>query len=86
MIPFILRSDVQHFFDNGRVIHAAFDAGGFGSGEGNFLTAVALDHGALGTPSVDSAHLHVLNLVVRFDALYNLRHKLPFPTNGHEKA
>src|SRR5918994_4860471 len=42
---------------------------------GERLLAVALDHDALGAPSVNRTHLHCLHLVVRFDTLDNLRHR-----------
>jgi len=52
--------------------------------EGLVLAAIALDHDALGTRPVDFAHLHVLNVVVRLDALNHLRQLssslFPFPT------
>src|SRR5919112_5653604 len=38
------------------------------------LPAVAFNRDALGAPPVDRTHLHFLHLVVRFDALNNLRH------------
>src|SRR5829696_8072180 len=43
------------------------------------LPAVAFNHVALGAPPVDCTHLHCLYLVVRFDMLNNLRHRLAGP-------
>src|SRR5215218_3797020 len=47
--------------------------------EGKRLPAVAFNYDALGAPPVEGAHLHSLHLVVRFDALNNLRHHLAGP-------
>src|SRR4051794_25411005 len=44
------------------------------------LPTVAFNHDALGAPPVECAHLHFLNLVVRFDTLNNLRHRCRFPS------
>src|SRR5918994_444689 len=43
------------------------------------LPAVAFNDDALGAPPVECAHLHCLYLVVRFDMLNNLRHRLAGP-------
>ena len=40
------------------------------------MSASALDHNTLGTPLVDLAELHFLNLVARLDALDNLINQL----------
>ena len=69
MITFILWTGYFHFFGNACVIRPALGAGGFKGAEGWLLTAGALEHNALRAPSVDLAHLHVLNLVVDVDAL-----------------
>ena len=66
------------------MIRPALGAGAPEGAEGRFLTAGALDHGSLWAPSVDLAHLYVLNFVVRLDALDYLCHMLlsplfPFP-------
>jgi hypothetical protein len=82
MIAFILRPGYYHFFGNGRVIRPALGAGGFEGAESQLLTAGAFDHNCLGTPPVDLTHLYVLNLVVRLDAFYNLRHGTPFLSPG----
>src|SRR5215217_5454564 len=47
--------------------------------EGKRPPAVAFNYDALGAPPVECAHLHCLYLVVRFDALNNLRHRLAGP-------
>src|SRR5919112_4256802 len=47
--------------------------------DGKRLPAVAFNHDALGAPPVDCAELHCLYLVVRFDMLNNLRHRLAGP-------
>src|SRR4051812_32288913 len=44
------------------------------------LPAVAFNHDALRTPPVDCTHLHFLHLVVRFEALNNLRHRCRSPS------
>src|SRR4051794_27851838 len=51
------------------MIGSAFCARGGGCGERKPLSALALDHDTLGTPLVDLAELHFLNLVARLDAL-----------------
>src|SRR5215212_4411371 len=56
------------------VIRAALTAGASEGTESRFLTADAFDQDVGGAPPVDFAHLHVLNLVVRLDALDDLRH------------
>jgi hypothetical protein len=68
---------VQPFSDDGIVVCAAPVAGGRGGGEGRPLTAVALDHDALGAPGVDPAHLDLLHIVVRLGVLNNHRQSLP---------
>jgi hypothetical protein len=55
----------QHFFDYGPMVRLTLVTSLFGGREGLVLTALALDHDALGTPPVDLANLHVLNHVVR---------------------
>src|SRR5215210_903247 len=78
-LDLVLRAEVQHFFEDGLVIRTALDAGGSGGAKSQFLTAVAADHDTLRAPSVDSAHLHVLYLVVCVDTLDNPRHcRSPF--------
>src|SRR5215211_1083638 len=47
--------------------------------DGKRLPAVAFNYDALGAPPVEGAHLHSLHLVVRFDMLNNLRHRLAGP-------
>src|SRR5215208_3313328 len=47
--------------------------------DGKRVPAVAFNHDALGAPPVECAHLHCLYLVVRFDMLNNLRHRLAGP-------
>src|SRR5215216_6163830 len=47
--------------------------------DGKRLPTVAFNHDALGAPPVEGAHLHSLYLVVRFDVLNNLRHRLAGP-------
>src|SRR5215208_8459280 len=47
--------------------------------DGKRLPAVAFNYDALGAPPVEGAHLHSLYLVVRFDVLNNLRHRLAGP-------
>src|SRR5918995_4158929 len=47
--------------------------------DGKRLSAVAFNYDALGAPPVECAHLHCLYLVVRFDMLNNLRHRLAGP-------
>src|SRR5215210_4978819 len=47
--------------------------------EGKRVPAVAFKYDALGAPPVERAHLHCLYLVVRFDMLNNLRHRLAGP-------
>jgi hypothetical protein len=78
-----------HFFDEGSMIGPALAATGLLRGrEGGCAATLALDHDALGTPPVDFAHLYVLDLVTRFDALYNLRHffpRFPFPASMQRK-
>ena len=52
--------------------------GVLGGRKGLVLTALlALDYDTLGTPPVNLAHLHILDLVVGVDPLYNLRHGIP---------
>src|SRR5215212_4739742 len=74
VLNFILRPSLQHFFNNARVIRAALGAGDVEGAEGQFLTVGAFEHSSLWAPSVDFAHLHVLNLVVGVDAFDHLRH------------
>src|SRR5215210_3921978 len=47
--------------------------------DGKRLPTVAFNYDALGAPPVEGAHLHSLYLVVRFDMLNNLRHRLAGP-------
>src|SRR5215212_10874382 len=47
--------------------------------DGKRVPAVAFKYDALGAPPVERAHLHCLYLVVRFDMLNNLRHRLAGP-------
>src|SRR5215212_3565810 len=47
--------------------------------DGKRLPTVAFNYDALGAPPVECAHLHSLYLVVRFDVLNNLRHRLAGP-------
>ena len=51
------------------MIGSAFHATGGGGGQRKPLSASALDHDTLGTPLVDLAELHFLNLVAWLDAL-----------------
>jgi hypothetical protein len=78
-----------HFFDEDSMICPTLAAAGLLRGrEGEGAAALALDHDALGTPPVDLAHLYLLDLVTRFDALYNLRHffpRFPFPASVQRK-
>src|SRR5436189_299646 len=46
----ILLANIQHLFDDGLVIRPAFTAGTPRSSEGRSLTALALNHEALGAP------------------------------------
>src|SRR5919112_2053040 len=61
------------------MIRAALTAGASEGTEGRFLTAGAFDQDVRGAPPVDLAHLHVLNLVVRLDALDDLRRLRHWP-------
>jgi hypothetical protein len=71
-----------YFFDGNPMIRPALAAGSLGGREGRVLAALlALNQNVLGAPPVDFAHRYILNLVVRVDALYHLRHRPPFPTN-----
>jgi hypothetical protein len=74
VITFILRTSFWHFFDKGRVIRPALAAGGYEGAESRLLTTGAFDQDVRWTSPVDLAHLHVLNLVVRLDALDYRRH------------
>src|SRR5215217_5168416 len=74
MIALVLRTGLYQISDKGYVIRAALATGGSEGTEGRFLTAGAFDQDVRGAPPVDLAHLHVLNLVVRLDALDDLRH------------
>src|SRR5829696_5887738 len=56
------------------MIRAALAAGGSEGTESRFLPAGAFDQDVRGAPPVDFTHLYVLNLVVRLDALDDLRH------------
>jgi len=56
------------------VIRTALGAGGSEGAESHFLTAGAFEHGTLWAPSVDLAHLYVLNLIVSIDTLDYLYH------------
>jgi len=60
------------------MIAATLYARGGGCGEREFLSTLAFNHHALGTPLVDLAALYVLNLVARVDALGNFSHSSPF--------
>src|ERR671916_509527 len=61
------------------MIRAALAAGGSEGAEGRFLTAGAFDQDVRGAPPVDLTHLHVLNLVVRLEALDDLRRLRHWP-------
>src|SRR5918998_2272810 len=54
------------------MIGSAFCARGGGCGQRKPLSASALHHDTLGTPLVDLAELHFLDLVARLDALDHL--------------
>jgi hypothetical protein len=94
--PFLLIGvRFQHFFDYEPMIRPALVTNVLGGRESLVVPALlALDHDALGTPPVDPAHLHVLNLVMRLDALDYLTSQLSSspvsvsvspPANGHNK-
>jgi hypothetical protein len=71
-----------YFFDGSPMIRPALTAGSRRGREGRVLAALlALNQDVLGAPPVDLAHLYLVNLVVRFDTLYHLRHLLSsFPS------
>jgi hypothetical protein len=78
---------LHYFFDDGSMIGPALVAAGLLRGREG-AAALALDHDALGTPPVDFAHRYVLDLVMRFDVLYDLRHffpRFPFPASAQRK-
>ncbi len=56
----------------------AAPANGCGVSKRRPIAAVALDHGTLGTPPVDPAELHFLNLITPSVALHNGSH-LTYP-------
>src|SRR5215210_112575 len=70
----------QLFPDRGGMVRAAPHAGTLGAGEGRILAAVALDQDALGTPPVDLAELHLLDLVIPFDVPDYDHRLLSFPS------
>jgi hypothetical protein len=73
MIDLILWADLQHFFDEGLVLRATLAAGSLRDCKDELLAALALAHSSFGTPPVDDAKLHLVDLIVRFYALNNLR-------------
>ena len=76
----ILWARVQHFLGDGSMVCAAPAAGSLGGGESRFRPTVALEYDTFRTPPVDCTHLHLVNLIVRFDTLNNARHPCPpFP-------
>jgi hypothetical protein len=78
MIDLILLSNIKHFSDDVRVIRPTLATDRHcRSAKGYSLPTVTFDYGALRAPPVDLAELHVLNLVVRFDTLDDLRHLSP---------
>jgi drug/metabolite transporter (DMT)-like permease len=62
--------DVRLCSEDGCVVRTTPVASGHGVGERRSLSALALDHAALGTPPVDLAEPHLFGFVVRFDTLY----------------
>jgi hypothetical protein len=83
MLDLILRTGFQPYFfdDDVSIARATLCTGVIRGGEGQLLTAVALDHEALGTPPVDLAHRYVLNLITCLNVLDDFRHSSssPFP-------
>jgi hypothetical protein len=74
VVDLILRTDVQHVFEDISIIRATLFASVLRGRGGWLLATLALDHDALWAPFIDLAPLHILNLVVGYETFDHLRH------------